>query len=119
MITNMELKLIVIRTSDPERLASFYSLLGLVFDHHKHGNSPFHYGATIGQTVLEIYPLAKGQIEPDKHLRLGFAVENFEKKIETLKQKQVPFAADPAQTEFGYLAVIIDPDGRKFELYKK
>ncbi len=55
----MELKLIVIRTSDPERLASFYSLLGLVFDYHKHGNSPFHYGATIGQTVLEIYPLAK------------------------------------------------------------
>jgi lactoylglutathione lyase len=115
----MELKLIVLRTSDPEKLAGFYSLLGLVFDHHKHGNSPYHYGTTIGQTVLEIYPLAKGQTEPDRHLRLGFAVEDFDKKIEVLKKKQTPFAAEPMQTEFGYLAIIIDPDGRKLELYKK
>lgn len=55
----MDLRLIVIRTSDPERLAGFYSFWGLVFDHHKHGSSPYHYGTTIGQTVLEIYPLAK------------------------------------------------------------
>ncbi|WP_315821736.1 VOC family protein [Paraflavitalea speifideaquila] len=115
----MQLKLIVIRTPDPESLANFYSLLGLKFDYHKHGNSPYHYGTTIGETVLEIYPLAKGQTDPDKHLRLGLAVEDFDKTIETLKEKQVPFAAEPTQTEFGYLAIIIDPDGRKLELYKK
>lgn len=115
----MELKLIVIRTSDPEKLAGFYTLLGLVFDHHKHGNSPYHYGATIGHTVLEIYPLAKGQTDPDRHLRLGFALVDFDKKIEALKEMQVPFVAEPRLTEFGYLAIIVDPDGRKLELYKK
>jgi predicted enzyme related to lactoylglutathione lyase len=113
------INLIVIRTPDPERLASFYSLLGLEFDYHKHGKSPYHYGATIGQTVLEIYPLAKGQTDADKNLRLGFAVEDFDKKIEALKEMKAPFAAEPMQTEFGYMTIIIDPDGRKLELYKK
>jgi lactoylglutathione lyase len=115
----MELKLIVIRTSDPERLAGFYALLGLVFDHHKHGNSPYHYGTTIGQTVLEIYPLAKGQIEADMHLRLGFSLEDFDKKMELLKEKQIVFSTAPGQTDFGYMTVVLDPDGRKLELYKK
>lgn len=115
----MELKLIVIRTSDPEKLAGFYSLLGLAFDYHKHGSSPYHYSTTIGHTVLEIYPLAKGQTEGDKHLRLGFGIEDFDKSVALLKETQIVFSTEPTQTDFGYMAVIVDPDGRKIELYKK
>ena len=81
----MDLRLIVLRTSDPKRLADFYSLLGLTFDYHKHGNSPFHYGASIGELVLEIYPLTKSQTEPDKHLRLGFGIDDFDETIKSLK----------------------------------
>lgn len=67
----MELKLIVIRTADTQKLVSFYELLGLNFDYHKHSNSPYHYSTEIGKTVLEIYPLTKSQTETDKRLRLG------------------------------------------------
>lgn len=115
----MELKLMVIRTGDPEKLAGFYTLLGLTFDYHKHGNSPYHYAATIGHTVLEIYPLAKGQDAADKHFRLGFGIEDFDNKIAILKENQAIFSVEPTQTDFGYMTVILDPDGRKIELYKK
>ena len=74
----MEFRLIVIRTKELERLASFYSLFGLSFEYHKHGNSPFHYSAKINNLIIEIYPLAKNQIELDQNLRLGFAINNFE-----------------------------------------
>ncbi|MBL7903351.1 MAG: VOC family protein [Bacteroidia bacterium] len=115
----MDIKLIVVRTQDIKILADFYSNFGLTFDYHKHGNSPFHYSATIGQTVLEIYPLTKSQDSPDKNLRLGFSIDNFENVISKLKNIGVNFSSDPVQTDFGYMTVIEDPDGRKIELYKK
>ncbi len=114
----MEIRLIVLRTSDTKRLADFYSLLGLNFDFHKHGNSPFHYAASIGQTVLEIYPLAKNQSEADKNLRLGFGIDNFDETILKLKAQQVSFLLEPTQTAFGFMTIISDPDDRKIELYK-
>ena len=115
----MEIRLLVLRTDDTKRLAEFYSLPGFKFDYHKHGNSPYHYSANIGQTVLEIYPLAKGQKEADKNLRLGFGIDNFDAVIEKLKTLEVPFSMEPTQTDFGFMAVVVDPDGRKIELYKK
>ena len=115
----MDIRLLVLRTSDPKKLADFYSLFGLTFDYHKHGNSPLHYSATIGQTVLEIYPLTKSQTTADKNLRLGFGIENFDQIISTLRESQVRFSSEPIQTEFGFMAIISDPDDRKIELYKK
>ncbi|NOT93484.1 VOC family protein [Ferruginibacter sp.] len=115
----MDIRLIVLRTNDTKRLADFYSLFGLTFDYHKHGNSPLHYSALIGQTVLEIYPLTKSQSEADKNLRLGFGIDNFDKTVLTLKELQVSFSLEPTQTEFGFMAIISDPDQRKIELYKK
>jgi hypothetical protein len=115
----MEIRLLVLRTIDQKKLADFYSLFGLNFDYHKHGNSPFHYSALIEKTVLEIYPLSKNQVEPDKNLRLGFGIDNFDKTVLTLKQLQVPFSLEPTQTDFGFMAIISDPDERKIEIYKK
>ncbi len=115
----MDIRLLVLRTGDMKRLADFYGLLGFTFDHHQHGHSPLHYSATIGQTVLEIYPLAKGQAEPDKHLRLGFGIDNFDERVAYLKAVNIPFVSEPIETEFGFMAVITDPDERKIELYKK
>ena len=58
---SMDLTLLVIRSAIPEQLAQFYTQLGLTFEYHKHGNGPYHYSTHLGHTVLEIYPLAKGQ----------------------------------------------------------
>ncbi|WP_290789811.1 VOC family protein [Flavihumibacter sp. UBA7668] len=115
----MDIRLLVIRTDKTDRLAEFYSLLGLTFEYHKHGNSPMHYSATIGQTVLEIYPLTKSQTEPDKNIRLGFGIDNFELTIQKLKELGVAFSLEPTQTDFGFMTIVTDPDGRKVELYKK
>ena len=114
----MDIRLLVLRTGDPERLANFYSLFGLTFDYHKHGNSPLHYSVTIGQTVLEIYPLTKNQIEADKNLRLGFGIDNFDDIIQKLSTQHISFSLEPTQTDFGFMTIISDPDGRKIELYK-
>lgn len=115
----MELRLLVVRTTEMARLAEFYTLLGLTFDYHKHGNSPYHYSATIGSTTLEIYPLAKGQTAADKDLRLGFAVNDFETTIQLLKEKEIAFLSEPMQTDYGFMAIVKDPDGRKVDIYKK
>nr|WP_223150988.1 hypothetical protein [Flavobacterium ajazii] len=90
----------------------------MTFEYHKHGNSPFHYSATIGKTVLEIYPLTKSQTQADKNLRLGFGIDNFETTIQKLTTLEVVFALPPTQTEFGFMAIIVDFEGRKIELYR-
>ena len=115
----MDIRLIVLRSGNPKNLVDFYSLLGLTFDYHKHGNSPFHYSTSIGPTVLEIYPFAKSQTAADKNLRLGFGIDNFDETIETLKKLEIAFSLEPTQTDFGFMAIISDPDERKIELYKK
>lgn len=95
----MELKLVVVRTADPKRLAEFYSQLGFVFDYHKHGNSPYHYSAKIGSGILEIYPLTKSQREADKNLRLGFSIDTFDLVIEKLKTNNRLFSR-PSKSHF-------------------
>jgi len=115
----MDIRLLVLRTADIKQLAEFYSLLGLAFEYHKHGNSPYHYSASIKQTIIEIYPLAKNQFQPDENLRLGFSIDNFDEIIQRLKELNVPFVAEPFETEFGLMAIVSDPAKRKIELYKK
>jgi lactoylglutathione lyase len=106
----------VIRTGDRPKLAEFYTLLGLHFEYHKHGNSPMHYSAKAGETTIEIYPLAKGQSSADNNLRLGFVVDNFDAVVALLNDNII---SQPLQTEWGYMMIVQDPDGRKIEIYKK
>jgi hypothetical protein len=57
----MELTPLVIRSTKPQQLADFYKHFGMTFEYHRHGNGPYHYSGHIGPTLLEIYPMAKGQ----------------------------------------------------------
>ncbi len=115
----MDIRLLVLRTGDTKRLAEFYGLFGLTFEYHKHGNSPLHYSVSIGKTVLEIYPLTKSQTEADKNLRLGFGIDDFDEIVKKLKELEIVFSLEPTQTDFGFMAIISDPDDRKIEIYKK
>jgi lactoylglutathione lyase len=115
----MELKLIVIRSKDPQALSLFYGLIGVEFEYHKHGTSPMHYSGRLGSAILELYPLAKSQREVDLFLRLGIAVDNFEATILRLKSENVPFESEPSNTEFGFRAIVKDPEGRKVEIYQR
>lgn len=114
----MQLTLLVIRCTDIHAAARFYSMLGLGLEYHRHDGSPMHYSGKSGITVIEIYPLTKEQEQPDKNLRIGFTLPAFDEVIQKLEAEAVVFVSPPAQTPFGYGAVILDPDGRKVELYR-
>ncbi len=115
----MQLSLVVIRTHQPERVKGFYEALGLQFREEQHGNGPVHFSAQVGQTVFEVYPLPKSIEKVDATTRLGFTVERLDDTIRRMKIAGVPVAAEPKQTEWGYGAVVKDPDGRSVELNQK
>lgn len=79
---------------------------------------PWHYSAIIGSLTLKIYPLTKSQTVADKYLRLGFATDNFDDILNQLRDKNVAYT-EPSVTDFAFLTVITDLDGRKIELSKK
>ena len=108
------LNLVVIRAADPDRSAEFYRLLGLTFTKHRHGTGPEHYAAE-GSVVFEIYPRGAG--EATAATRLGFRVADLDTVIESLLLTGIArMISPPASTEWGYRAVLLDPDGHKVEL---
>lgn len=111
-----QINLLVIRTAAPAILAQFYTVLGMEFIYHQHGNGPFHYSAEIERFVFEIYPLLKSQSVADKSLRLGFTVEDLELVIKDLENKGYTIIKQPFHSEWGNMAIISDLDGRKIEL---
>lgn len=111
----IQLGLIVIRSRQPDILASFYHLLGLDFVREKHGKGPEHYAAKLGEIVLEIYPMAKGS-SVESGGRIGFNVSKLDELLMKLISAGVPIEEKAKQTQWGFRAVIRDPDGRAVEL---
>jgi len=112
------LKLIVIRAIDMEKLAEFYSVLGLSFTKHRHGKGPEHLSAVLGETVFEIYP-ARGDGDLTSSIRLGFSVKSLSEVIRRLREMNVEILTEPMPTEFGVRAVVKDFEGHKVELYEE
>jgi predicted enzyme related to lactoylglutathione lyase len=110
------LNLIVIKTDNLQGQAEFYTALGMQFDYHKHGNGPYHYASITDGPTLEIYPLPKNMTKPDHTTRLGFVIERLDALISDLKSRGVTIVSEPAVSEWGYVAIVQDLDGRKIEL---
>ncbi|MBC9909245.1 VOC family protein [Chitinophaga varians] len=110
------LQLLVVKTNQPDQLAAFYTQLGIEFEYHRHGKGPFHYASKNGTPVMEIYPLPASVTVPDNTTRLGFAVPRLDALIARLQELQMTVLTMPVKTEWGYAAVVQDPDGRKVEL---
>ena len=106
------LKLIVLKTAQVESLRDFYARIGFRFVEEQHGKGPIHFSASLGDGVLEIYPLSDGA-EADSTTRLGFGVTDLASVLKGLGEE-----CDPKQTEWGLRAVVRDPDGRSVELYE-
>ena len=109
--------LVVIKTYQVEATQQFYSSLGLHFEKHRHGKGPLHYAAELGQFVFEIYPLPDNLEIADTSTRLGFQVEQLDDLLTQLPLNQI--LKEPHQSEWGYQAVVCDPDGRKVELKQR
>ncbi len=111
------LSLVVLRSLDMENTIRFYQALGLNFVVEKHGNTPKHYACKLGSMVLEIYPVVN-EASTDT-TRLGFYVSKLDKIVTQLEKIGVVVRQSPKFTQWGYSAVVQDPDGRSIELTEK
>jgi len=107
------LKLIVLRSHRVDELKEFYATLGIEFIKERRGQGPAHYAGAIGSAILELSPLAKGTPDPDKSVRLGFAVPNLGTIAILLGSAGIRIGPSERNTP---AVVIKDPDGRVIEL---
>jgi predicted enzyme related to lactoylglutathione lyase len=111
-MSNISLKMVVLKTNRLAEVVAFYHSLGIAFHEEQHGTGPVHHAGQIAGAILEIYPLPDGVSAADTTTRLGFAVENLDATLQAIQAK-------PAQeSEWGRRAVVRDPDGRAIELYQ-
>ena len=112
----IKLNLLVLKTRQLDRLKAFYAALGIAFAAEKHGDGPTHYAGRIGETLLELYPLPENAGPADATTRLGFAVSDVDAVMGSLEAACGTVVSQPRQTEWGYRAVVRDPDGRAVDL---
>ena len=116
-MNSLAITLVVIRANDIDKLAIFYTALGLQFTKHRHGKGPEHLSSTAGPTVFEIYP-AHNQNESTTSTRLGFSVPSLTNALDQLRQIGATILSEATETEFGLRAVVKDFEGHKVELYE-
>ncbi|MBE9063361.1 VOC family protein [cf. Phormidesmis sp. LEGE 11477] len=107
--------LLVLRSPDIERAATFYSQMGLLFTKHAHGNGPKHYTSTVDGFVFEIYP-ARSSDDTTTRTRLGFSVDDVDSIVEMLLEIGATLRTKPTDSEWGRRAVVHDLDGHVVEL---
>ena len=111
------LRLLVMKTHQLDRVREFYEALGIRLAEERHGRGPLHYAGKAGAALIEVYPLPDDAPAPDASVRLGFDVMDLDRVLDALQRLGAPVVAEPQSTQWGYRAVVRDPDGRAVELY--
>ena len=109
------LNLVVLRSSDIDRAATFYREMGLLFTRHAHGSGPEHYASEVGGLVFEIYPLTS-KSSPTTGTRFGFRVDSVDEIVGLLSKIGAVVVTPPAASDWGRRAVVKDFDGHIVEL---
>jgi lactoylglutathione lyase len=117
-VGNVTLSLVVLKTRQVDALRRFYGSLGIELAQEQHGKGPVHFAGQVGDVVLEVYPLPDGT-PVDATTRLGFVVARLAEVVEALSALSTPVVTEPQTTEWGFRAVVRDPDGRAVELYER
>jgi lactoylglutathione lyase len=112
-MSEIQFNLIVIRSVNLERSVKFYEQLGLTFVKHRHGKGLEHFSSTIGPVTFEIYPQTL-QSASTAGTRLGFQVGDVNAIMTKLDAAAV--ITLPILSEWGFRAVVVDPDGHRVEL---
>lgn len=114
----MKFNLIVLRSSDMQKLADFYSNFGMAFTKHRHGKGPEHYGTEDCGIVFEIYS-KRNESDRTLDVRFGFEVDDIDgilKKIEPYDYKVI---SEPKDSPWGRRMVLDDIEGHRIELTQK
>jgi hypothetical protein len=109
------LNLVVIRSADLERAASFYAILGPCFVKYHHGNGPEHLTCELGSVVFEIYPRT-GDNDSTASIRIGFRVPSVDATVKRLTEIGATVISLPKDSAWGRRAVVDDFDGHRVEL---
>ena len=109
------LNLVVIRSPDIDKSATFYSALGTTFSKHSHGTGPEHYASEGDGVTFEIYPEADSA-GATTTTRLGFKVTDLDDLLPILVEKGGRVASPAKDSPWGRRAVVVDPTGHKVEL---
>src|SRR5688500_12127784 len=108
------LNLLVLRARDANALARFYTALGLNFVRHRHGAGPEHFAFEDEEGVFEIYPASADG--PTQSVRLGFSVQDVRSAVEHAIAAGGRVISAPAESAWGFRAVISDLEGHRVEL---
>jgi predicted enzyme related to lactoylglutathione lyase len=106
-----------IPVTDMERARAFYeNVLGLTVFDEMMGGQWIEYA--VGDDTLAIANVGEQWTPSDEGTAGAFEVENFDEAIKFLKDRHVPFAADPFETPCCHMAVVQDPDSNKLIIHK-
>lgn len=107
--------LVVLRSGDIDRAATFYQAMGLLFTKHRHGTGPEHYSSEVAGFVFEIYPLGSKH-QPTASARIGFSVADVDSVVRLLEEAGGKVISPPKNSEWGRRAVMKDLDDHSVEL---
>lgn len=108
---------VAIPVTDIQRARSFYEdVLGLKVSEEMAGGKWIEY--SVGRDTLAIANVGDDWTPSDQGTGAAFEVEDFEEAITHLKDRGVPFAAEPFETPCCHMAVVQDPDGNKMMIHK-
>jgi predicted enzyme related to lactoylglutathione lyase len=106
-----------IPVTDLERAREFYEgVLGLKVSDEMMGGKWIEY--SLGDNTLAIVNVGEQWMPSDQGTGAALEVENFEEAIKQLKDRRIPFAAEPFETPCCHMAVVQDPDGNKLIIHK-
>ena len=106
-----------IPVTDMERARKFYEgVLGLKTSEEMGKGKWVEYALGEGTLALGNFPDDRKPSEDGTSAALE--VENFDEAIKRLKDRQVPFAAEPFESPCCHMAVVQDPDGNKLIIHK-
>jgi lactoylglutathione lyase len=109
------LNLVVLRSPDIERAATFYQMLGLLFTKHSHGSGPVHYTSEVSGLIFELYPMTPKSL-PTVGTRIGFRIDSVEQVVPMLVEVGAEVLTPAHDSEWGRRAVVKDLDGHIVEL---
>jgi predicted enzyme related to lactoylglutathione lyase len=103
--------------TDMQRAREFYEdVLGLTVSEEMMDGQWIEYA--VGDDTMAIANVGEQWTPSEDGTAAAFEVGNFDEAIKFLKDRQVPFAAEPFETPCCQMAVVQDPDGNKLIIHK-
>jgi len=108
---------VAIPVTDISRARKFYEeVLELRVSDQMMGGRWIEY--LVGADTLAIANVSDTWTPSDQGTGAAFEVDDFEDAIKRLKERHVPFVAEPFETPCCHMAVVQDPDGNKLIIHK-